>query len=274
MAPSDNPGRTLLVGCGRIGTRLGEGLVAAGGEVTAIRRDTAGLPDTFTSLALDLREPVGRELPEVDAMVITLTPGMNRSPVHPTGYTDALEHLATALPSLPPRVLFVSSTRVFEGSSGYERITERDTPTPVTPRGRALREGELRAADLFGAHILRPAGIYGPGREMMIRKVLEQTPVQYAKRSNRIHAVDLVRILGELLGMAAPPQLLHAVDRRPATVGEVVTFIAERLGLQPPPALPAAPGGTVLDGGLLKELLGPLRYPTFEAGYGELLAGR
>lgn len=269
------PDRTLLVGCGRIGTLLGERLVAAGGEVVALRRTISDLPAAFAALSADLREPVECQFPEVDAVVITLTPSLSQPPAHPEGYLTALKNLAAVLPGIPPRVVFVSSTRVFEGRTDGQVLTEHDAPAPVTPRGKTLRDGELLAARLFNAHIVRPAGIYGPGREMIVRKVLEQAPVQYVKRTNRIHEVDLVRTLESLLTAADPPRLVHAVDQRPALLGEVVTFIADRLGLQPPPALqPEETSGTVLDGGLLHNWLGPLRFPTFQAGYENLLAYR
>ena len=286
-APQDGhpqvPHRTLLAGCGRTATRLGESLVAAGGEVVALRRSTGNLPRSFQPLSVDLVEPLEQRLPDVDAMVITLSPSMGeastqipaqeqaQSPWHPTGYLDALTHLAQALPAVPPRVVFVSSTRVFEGKAGEQVLTEQDEPAPITPRGRLLRDAELLAIDLFDAHIVRPAGIYGPDREMMVRKVVNHTPVQYAQRTNRIHEVDLARALEVMLTLENPPAVLHAVDQRPATMGEVVTYIADQLGVAPPPAMePEMPGGTVLSGELLLSLLGSLRYPTFEAGYGAL----
>lgn len=50
--------RTLLVGCGRTATRLGESLVASGGEVVALRRTTNELPASFSALSVD-RPPAG-----------------------------------------------------------------------------------------------------------------------------------------------------------------------------------------------------------------------
>ena len=267
------PGRTLLVGCGKLGTRLGERLVDAGGEVFALRRNVAALPAVFRALAVDLREPVRGVLPEVDAMVVTLTPGMQEASGEPNSYLTSLRHLAAALPSRPQRVVLVSSTRVFEGRTDDRALTEEDAPAPVTARGMTLRDGELLAAELFDAHVVRPAGIYGPGREILLRKVVAGTPVQYAKRTNRIHETDLVRTLEAMLLAENPPQIVHAVDQSPAPLGEVVTFIANQLGVQAPPRIrPEVPSGTVLCGALVLTLLGNLQYPTFEAGYGDLIA--
>lgn len=282
-APSHHtPDRTLLVGCGALGTRLGQQLVRDGGQVFALRRTTAGLPAAFTALAVDLSVPVGRELPAVDAMVITLPPGgpvsgpaLGPGPGPDGGYLASLRNLAAALPRVPERVVLVSSTRVLGGHTGGRPLTERDEPAPVGPRAEVLLEGERLATELFDAHVLRPAGIYGPGREMLLRKVLEHAPVQYARRTNRIHEDDLVRTLHALVTAEAPPRLLHAADRSPAPLGDVVTFIADRLGVSPPPRLePDEATGTVLDGTRLLDFLGSLEHPTYRSGYGHLIAAR
>ncbi|WP_313815578.1 sugar nucleotide-binding protein [Citricoccus sp.] len=276
------PGRTLLVGCGALGTRLGERLAADGGEVFALRRTTAGLPAAFTALPVDLQVPVRTALPAVDAMVITLPPGgpvtgpaSVENPGHDDGYLASLRNLAAALPQVPVRVVLVSSTRVLGGHTHGRPLTERDAPAPVGPRASTLLEGERLADELFNAVILRPAGIYGPGREMLLRQALEGTPVQYARRTNRIHEDDLVRTLHALLTAEEPPRLLHAVDRSPAPLGEVITYIAHRLGVPPPPAVePEEASGTVLDGARLLEFLGSLEHPTFQSGYGQLIDDR
>jgi nucleoside-diphosphate-sugar epimerase len=263
------PGATLLVGCGKLGVRLGERLIAQGAEVTAMRRRTGAVP--FPTIEADLRHPLEQELPAFDSVVITLPPSTEGESIYP----PALRGLARALPTMPDRVVFVSSTRVFEGRPGGTPLTERDAPKVSTERGGDLVEGELLATELFGARIVRPAGIYGPGRDYLIRRVLEQAPVDHARRTNRIHETDLVRLLEVLLRAAHPPTLVHGVDREPVPLGEVAAFIATGLGVPMPPALdPPVGGGTVLDGSLLRDLVGELRYPTFREGYAEMIAQR
>ncbi|WP_405371928.1 MULTISPECIES: SDR family NAD(P)-dependent oxidoreductase [unclassified Microbacterium] len=260
---------TLLVGCGKVATSLGRTLLEGGGAVTGIRRDPADLPEAFGRIAVDLSAPLSEQLPRVDAMVITLTPGESM-----TFLSDALGHLRRALPALPERTVYVSSTRVFEAADDGRRLDETSAPAPGGDRARALLEGERRAAELFGAVILRPAGIYGPGRERLIRQVRTGTPVDYDRRTNRIHEDDLVRALRALLDHPEPPSVLHGVDGHPATLGDVVQFIAEQLGVAPPPRADVAAGerrGTVLDGARLGELLGDLDYPSFREGYGRMI---
>lgn len=269
------PQRVLLVGCGQVGTELGQRLVAEGAQVYGLRRDTRQLPADFEPLSVDLLQQVTQSLPTVDAMVITLTPSIKDS-TGANGYLTALHQLAQALPQVPPRVLFVSSTRVFEGANPEQVMTESDPVAPVSERGETLVAGEALATQLFNAHIVRPAGIYGPGREMLLRKVLDHQPVQYARRTNRIHQTDLVRALHTLLMLDTAPNVLHAIDRTPGVLlGDVVKYLADRLDVAPPPPVePAQSSGRILSGDRLAELVGALTYPTYRHGYDQIIAAR
>lgn len=259
------PGRTLLVGFGKLAQRLTPQLTTDGGEVVALRRSDGPLPDGVIGVRADVGEPLTESLPAVDAMVVTLPPSG-------PGYRTVLAHIASVLPALPARTIFVSSTGVFEGGPFDRPITEDDEPVPASDRSAGLRDGELAARELFGAVILRPAGIYGPGREFLLRQVREHAVVNHRRRTNRIHEVDLVRSIDVLLRMPEPPALVHAVDEAPAPLGEVVTFIAGELGLAVPPDDPeAGASGTVLDGALLRTVLGTLEYPTYVEGYAEMI---
>ncbi|WP_422115760.1 sugar nucleotide-binding protein [Brachybacterium sp. UNK5269] len=266
------PGRTLFVGCGRLGLRVGAALSATGVEVLALRRDPGAVPASFRAVAADLAQPLTDPLPHCESMLITLPP-----PDAADGYGTPLRHLAQALPARPSRTVYVSSTRVFEGYAGLGDpapvLTEDDPPRPLSARGRVLVEGERLAEELFGAIVVRPAGIYGPGRDRLPRTVREARPIEHRRRTNRIHEDDLVRVLQSLLLHPEPPRLLHAVDGAPARLGEVVTHIAGRLSLPIPPPVDPDPGhGTVLDGSRMAALLGQLSYPDFRVGYDAMLA--
>ncbi|MGO1408520.1 MAG: SDR family NAD(P)-dependent oxidoreductase [Brachybacterium sp.] len=264
------PERTLWVGCGRLGRRTGTALVERGGAVIALRRDVSAVPRGFRAMAADLSAPLEEMLPGCEAMVITLPPPED-------GYEAPLRHLAAALPRLPARTIFVSSTRVFEGYADRPDpapvLTEDEAPQPLGDRARILLDGEREARELFDAIVVRPAGIYGPGRDRLLRTVHEARPVARRRRTNRIHEVDLARALAVLLEHPDPPALLHAVDGAPARLGEVVMHIADRLALPVPPAAEPDPGhGTVLDGMRMTELLGELHHPDFRSGYDAMLA--
>lgn len=271
---TNSPAHTLLIGCGQVGAGLASRLTAEGGAAFGLRRSTAALPSHITPIQVDLLDPGAMSLPEADAMVITLTPSIG-GPDTPDGYTTALQNLANLLPSVPSRTVMVSSTGIFDTTRESGPLTEADDPTPATARGRRLRDGEDLARDLFGAHIVRPAGIYGAGRGMLLRKVMSGEPVQYARRTNRIHEDDLVSILHAMLTRPEPPAVLHAVDQQPAPLGDVVTFIAEQMDLPAPPRIsPEDPSGNTFDGARLHQWHGPLRHPSYQDGYRRIIADR
>lgn len=266
---SDSPRtsrRTLIVGFGKLGARLADELVAEGGHVFALRRADRGVPVGVTGVVADIASRLAQPLPEVDSLVITVPPSGAVG-----GYRIALENLARALPARPLRTVFVSSTGVFEGAPSEPRLTERDEPDLRTARARGLREGEVAAHDLFEAVVVRPAGIYGPGRDFLVRRVREGAPVDHRRWTNRVHETDLARTLQALIAMPHPPALVHAVDESPVPLGSVVEHIARRLSLAPPPDTGASENGHVLDGSLLREVVGSLVYPTYAEGYDEML---
>jgi len=261
------PARTLLVGSGKLGARLGARLVERGGVVFALRRNVDALDADFIPLAIDLSGPIGESLPAFDAMVITLPPGEEVD-----SYRRSLGHLADALPAVPARTVFVSSTGVFEGWTGRQPIDESDEPVPSSPRSAGLLDGERAATELFSASIIRPAGIYGPGRDYLIRRARSGEPIDHTRRTNRIHETDLIRTLELMLVLDDPPAVLHAVDQRPAPLGEVLSFVSEALGVPVPPATATTEAtGNVFDGGALRKILGRLEYPDYRAGYREMI---
>ena len=259
---------TLLVGCGKLGRRVAALLADDHEPVFAIRRETADLPRHITAIPADLQRPLRRPLPRIDAMVITLPPS-----VDPDGYRPVLERVRDALEAPPARTVFVSSTGVFEGWDGRQPLSEEDVPRPTSKRALTLRDGELAAIELFDALVVRPAGIYGPGREFLVRTVRERRPISSGTRTNRIHETDLVRALHALLRDSKPPRILHAVDAEPVRLGVVTDFISELLDVKPPPESDT-PGraGNIFDGAELRRLLGHLEYPSYRDGYREMLA--
>lgn len=261
------PDRTLLVGCGKLGARLGAQLVHEGGVVYGVRRTAGALSDGVIPIAADLAAGAPLDLPAVDAMVVTLPPSVDEH-----GYRSVLQRVHDALPESPRRTVFVSSTGVFEGWDGGQPITESDVPRPASARSRVLRDGELAAALLFDATVVRPAGIYGPGRDYLVRTVREGRAVDYERATNRIHEIDVVRVLRALLSAAAPPRVIHAVDSGPAPLGDVVTYIGELLAHTPPPrAESAGPSGNTFTNEMLRRLIGELRYPDFRSGYRDMI---
>ncbi|UYO98592.1 hypothetical protein OED01_07775 [Microbacterium sp. M28] len=267
VSQSERPlGRVLLVGYGKLGRRLAPQLLPHADGVLALRRSGEDTSEGIEGISADVSRALGR-LPAVDSLLITLPPGPTRG-----SYRAALTNVATALPDAPARTVFVSSTGVFEGADPDRPLTEDDRPVAVSDRSHGLIDGERAAVELFGATVLRPAGIYGPGRDFMFRRVRAQSPADHGRWTNRIHEDDLVVTLTALLRARDAPALLHAVDQHPAPLGEVLAHVAALLDLPTPPDEGAGhASGHVLDGARFHAWIGELRHPSYETGYADMI---
>lgn len=262
----------LIVGCGRLGMALGRLVIADGGEVVGLRRHVDDLPAAFRTVSADVTEPLAAPLPPVDSIVFTLPPNSGDIPVGGDVYERALTNVAAALSAPPRRVVFVSSTRVFEGVTGSATVDESTEPAPRSPRAESLLNGERLAARLFSARIIRPTGIYGDGRNALVRRVQSGDLLDGSRLTNRIHQDDLARGIHEILRSTHPPALVHATDDHPTPLRDVATFIARRLGVDPPPFSGAeGVSGRRMSGALFRSVVGALTYPDYQAGYAQVL---
>ena len=206
--------RILIAGCGDLGTRIGLRLAAAGDTVFALRRRIDALPPALHPIAADLSRPVV-DLPDgVDALVYCATPDARDEASYRRVFLTAPSALLSALPDPPLRVLFVSSTAVYGEDSGAW-VDERTPESPSTFNGRILLEAERTLAGrVAGCVVLRCSGLYGPGRERMLRRA-RAGETGSARWSNRIHVDDAAAAAVHLLALDAPMACYLGSDDRP-----------------------------------------------------------
>lgn len=273
----------LLVGCGDLGTALAARLVAAGHRVTALKRS----PPTHPVPGVDYhRVDVTQALPDLpdanfaQAFVI-LAPGARDVAAYRALYVDGIERLTTALGDRVGHWFFVSSTSVY-GQRHGEWVDEDSVTQPTTATARCLLAAERRLAEVgTPATAIRFSGIYGPGRERLLRQITAGSGVQYhpPTYTNRIHRDDCVGIL-ELLhrrGLAGRPlaPVYLASDHCPAPLGTVARGLARALGLPPPP--PQVGNGEQnkrCRNDRIRALGYRFQYPDWRAGYLALIAER
>jgi len=272
--------KVLIAGCGDVGTALGLELVAEGHTVWGMRRNVRALPEEIKPLGVDLLNSLDKTpLPSGLTRVYFMpTPDTRSEDSYRGVFVQALGHLLTALEvakSPVQRFFYVSSTSVYGQSQG-EWVDERADTRPQGFAGRVLLEGEQRAwASAFATTVVRFAGVYGPGRDRLVKRVRSGAGcvAEPASYSNRIHRDDCAGMLCHLGGLANPERLYIGVDDEPAEQCTVMDWLAARLGVPPPRREPNPSGGRGKRCSNAK-LIGSgyrLRYPTFRDGYGELL---
>jgi len=124
---------------------------------------------------------------------------------------------------------------------------------------------------------LRAAAIHGPGRKLVdrIRNGTYRVLGDGTGHVSRVHVVDLVSAI-LAAGASDARGFVNVADDDPSPMGEVADTLAGRLGLPPPPRVPASAVPSEVAGMLtadrkisnrrLKEALGvTLRYPSWRS---------
>jgi nucleoside-diphosphate-sugar epimerase len=237
----------LIAGCGDVGTRAGLLLAAGGWRVTGLRR-AGTLPAPLAVLHADLTRPATLAgLPgDVDLVLYLPTPAGRDEAAYRAVFVDGPAALLANLPRPPSRIVFVSSTAVYGDLGGGWA----DEDTPVVPEGfngAVLLEAERRLAGAAApAVVARLAGLYGPGRDWLLRRVRDGAPCRADFWTNRIHVDDAARMLVHLATLDDPYPVYLGVDDAPATECEVLGWLAARMGLPAPPAGGAGGGGMAI----------------------------
>ncbi|MCA1778045.1 MAG: SDR family oxidoreductase [Xanthomonadaceae bacterium] len=270
---SKHPSRHLLVaGCGDLGQRLAARL--DDWSTHGLRRNPQGLPSSIQPVQADLgdRDSLRAVRRDWDAVVYTATPGERTAEAYRSIYVDGLCALLERVETR--RLVLVSSTAVY-GQKDGQWVDESSPTHPEAFNGRILLEAEQLARQA-GACVLRFSGIYGPGRDYLIRKVRAGNVV--CQRSppvwtNRIHADDCAAALAHVLAMENPDPVYIASDAQPAPRREVLDWLATRLSAAPPhePAQSARGQGKRVSAARLFSTGFTLQYPDYRAGYEAML---
>jgi nucleoside-diphosphate-sugar epimerase len=274
--------RILIVGCGYVGGALATRLLGEGHEVFGLRRNLSALPAGVVGVQGDVSEAAGvGALPQgLDSVVYAVGAKQRDEDAYRAAYLDGLGHVLRALGEEgqePGRILFTSSTSVY----GQMRGEWVDETSPTHPRGFAgeimLSAERLLRASRFPSTVLRLGGIYGPGRTRLIDRVRAGEPVAIAQGpayTNRIHRDDAAAAIAHLLSAPDPGDICLGVDEDPADSGEVLRWIAERLGVslvEAPPSDALPTGSRRCRNAALLATGFRFAYPTFREGYAALM---
>lgn len=271
--------RILFLGYGDIAERIAKH--QSEHELVGVARSPKSPPEyvTFKQAAADSM-PVCEMLRSErwDAVIITLTPTEFSDRAYDIGYVQTLAHLLTFMTQNPPGlVIFTSSTSVYSQSDG-EWVDEDTCVEPASFSGKRMYEAEglLQQSGLHCC-ILRVAGIYGPGREVLIRQV-KQGQGGSSSYTNRIHSEDCAGFVSHILSAffeAESIAPLYVVsDGNPVSGRDLRLWLAQMLGLEAEhlAASVSERGGNkrcrnqkMLDSGY------QLIYPDYREGYREML---
>ncbi|MCE3028050.1 SDR family oxidoreductase [Salinicola sp. JS01] len=276
---------TLILGCGDIGTQLGKQLIAAGHRVIGARRNAGALEGTgIEPVALDVTDDAAlAALPDADFVVYAVTADRFEESAYAAAYPEGLKAVIAqfAQRETPPkRLFFVSSTSVY-AQQGGEEVDETSPTEPNGFSGTLMREAEQALLDhTLPGTVVRLSGIYGPGRDRLIRQVKEgriaaANPPMY---SNRIHRDDCAGVLAHLIGMAERDEPLESIylasDGESAPLHEVMAWIAKQLEVETPEVIQSPlrrRSSKRCNNARLRASGYTFHYPSFREGYADIL---
>jgi nucleoside-diphosphate-sugar epimerase len=270
----------LVVGCGDIGYRVALALHGQGHRVTGIKRRPPVDFSPFPILTADIRQSsaLAALTADFDWVLFIVSPGNRQladyQAVYQLGLDNLLTHFSRA--GSRPKWLMVSSTSVYGQNQG-EWVDEASLAQPASETSRCLLAAEQRLWEADTSHcVVRFSGIYGPGRDWLLRRVargdsIQQQPPLY---TNRIHRDDCVAVLLFLIERQLAGERLESCylgsDNEPAPLWDVMCWIAQQYAYPMPAALnlPVASEQNKRCGNARLTALGyDFLYPSYRQGY-------
>ena len=260
----------IIAGAGDVGSRLAALRAARGDDVIALRRRDVDTGDGVRRHRADLATGEGLStLPrQAVSLVFCAAPDQRDEAAYRALYHDGLRRLLDAVQA--PRVVFVSSTAVYAQDAG-EWVDEGTPAAASAFNGRVLLDAERVLAPLPGGSVLRLSGIYGPGREYLLRKARAGEAGE-PRWTNRIHVQDAAAALSHLLDLRHPQPLYLGNDDRPALESEVLAWVRGAEGLPPVAAAAGPERGRRVRNARLRGSGWVPGYPDYRSGYAGLLA--
>lgn len=249
----------VIIGCGYIGNMVAKNYLQHDIPVTALvrsqasaeRLDEAGI----SSHVVDLSTPLETSITFKNSRCFYFAPPPSE------GITDThTKHLLAAISAkkdFPEKIVYISTTGVYGDCQG-RWIDENEPLKPHADRAKRRVDAEQQLITFGEDHdveivILRVAGIYGPGK-LPIKRLKQNLPVirqQEAPFTNRIHALDLVKVAIEAMQKGKPGEIYNVSDGHPSTMTEYFNTVADKAGLPRPPQISLADGDQQLSAGMM-----------------------
>lgn len=221
----------LIVGAGYLGSEIAR---QAGTHPVVTTTKSGGGPHEACDLASSCEvAALARRHPVPEIVIHCASSGRGGAEAYHEVFIRGARNLAQSFPD--SHLVLTSSTSVYHQTDGSE-VDESSLTRPIRETSRLLLEAEeiiLRA----GGTVVRLAGLYGPGRSVILRKFLEGSAVieEDGRRIlNQIHVEDAASALLHLAFRKAEG-LFNVSDDRPLSQQECYQGLAAHFHLPLPP---------------------------------------
>ena len=230
----------LIAGHGYLGQEAARQASRTGWHVT-----TLSMSGEDRALACDLSSPdqvehLRSRIEPPAAIIFTASSNRGGSDAYRSVFLDGSRHLLATFPE--SHLVFVSSTSVYHQIDG-SLVTEESPAEPTRETGLLLLEAESQVLKGNGT-VTRLAGIYGPGRSVILRRFLDGSAIieEDGRRFlNQIHRDDAASALLHLAGQAKTlrGQVYNVADSSPLHQGDCYQALAQIFERPIPPQGPS-----------------------------------
>jgi dTDP-4-dehydrorhamnose reductase len=223
---------------------------------------------------------IAQRILAADVLLVSIPPGISVDPVL-ARYGHRIAGLRRQ-----QTIIYLSTIGVY-GDRGGDWVDETRIPTPTSARSQTRVQAEKSWAAIGKekdkkVHILRLAGIYGPGRNALcnLKAGTARRLIKKDQVFNRVHVEDISQAIAAALAHEGPGEVWNVSDDAPSPPQDVVTYAATLMGIEPPPEQDIettddisamtrsfyAENKRVSNKKLKEELKVELAYPTYRVG--------
>lgn len=273
--------KLLVIGCGKLGQKLGLLAKKTPLDLLGFKRKKI----TSTNIRIEQQDIFDKsffdkvKIHSPDFILYSLSADEQSEKSYRRNYIEGLKQVIKSIKYINnfQHLFFVSSTSVY-GDNNDQFIDEFSETSPKNFRGTILLEAEnLLNTVKFNSTVLRLSGIYGSGRNYMIK--LSQDAESWPKVdrwTNRINEDDaanfIIFLLNQCLQGEIPEKLYLLTDKEPVTLFRLLNWIRQNLNLKNKINITSDPIlGKRLRSSIIPLLKFEYKYPTYKQGYKELI---
>jgi nucleoside-diphosphate-sugar epimerase len=221
----------LIVGAGYLGSEIAR---QAGDHPVVTTTKSGGGPHEACDLSSsDDVAALARRHPVPEVVIHCASSGRGGAEVYCEVFIQGAQNLARSFPD--SHLILTSSTSVYHQTDGSE-VDEASLTRPIRETSQLLLEAEQIILGTGGT-VARLAGLYGPGRSVILRKFLEgNAAIEEDGRRilNQIHVEDAASAVLHL-ALQKTKGLFNVSDDRPLSQLECYQGLAEHFRLPLPP---------------------------------------
>ncbi len=225
--------KLLLVGYGYLGQAVAREFLEHGWDVLPV-----SLSGGSGQIACDVADPADVDsLPTADFIIHCAASGRGGADAYRRVYLDGCRNLAERYTGIP--LLFTSSTSVYAQTDGSV-VSEEGPAEPDRETGKILLDAEA-AVMAAGGIVARLAGIYGPGRSVILKKFLSgEAMIEEDGRRllNQIHRDDAARAIFHLATLRPAGHIFNVCDSTPLSQRECYEGLSRLFQKPVPPTGP------------------------------------